>query len=284
MMFFKLLRYDCKVGILYSYKKPLTSLVLFTCICLDCFMKFHSYETLDTPFTVTNTLGNTLLYIFAGIQEYDPQTDTQFIFPAVWMLLYLTLAYFTLYYPYNDLEESGQNILLRSGGRRLWWTSKCCWNICTSVLFFLIGWTVIVAACLIQGIPLSMELSQNINILLGMRITSPLLYPTELTFEILALPMLVMISVNLMQMALSLFIRPIYSYIVTGALLLASTYYQSPFLIGNYAMPIRSSRMVEDGVNPIYGVLLSIAITVISYFVGLLYFKRYDILRKGNES
>ena len=114
-MFFKLLRYDCKVGIIYHYKKLIAVLVLFVCVYLDCFMQFRSYATLDTPFTVENTLGNTLLYIFAGIQEYDPQIDTQFIFPAVWMLLYLVLAYFTLYYPYNDLEESGQNILLRSG-------------------------------------------------------------------------------------------------------------------------------------------------------------------------
>ncbi len=112
-MFFKLLRYDCKVGIFYHYKKLIAVLVLFICVYLDCFMQFRSYATLDTPFTVENTLGNTLLYIFAGIQEYDPQIDTQFIFPAVWMLLYLVLAYFTLYYPYNDLEESGQNILLR---------------------------------------------------------------------------------------------------------------------------------------------------------------------------
>ncbi len=283
-MFFKLLRYDCKVGIFYHYKKLIAVLVLFVCVYLDCFMQFRSYATLDTPFTVDNTLGNTLLYIFAGIQEYDPQVDTQFIFPAVWMLLYLVLAYFTLYYPYNDLEESGQNILLRSGGRRLWWTSKCCWNICTVVLFFLIGWAVIVTACLIQGVPLSMELSQNINMLLRMRISSPLLYPTELTLEILMLPMLVMVAVNLTQMTLSLFIRPIYSYMVTGAFLLASTYYQSPFLIGNYAMPIRSSRMIENGVNPIYGILLSLGLIVISYLVGLLYFKRYDILRKGNES
>ena len=120
--------------------------------------------------------------------------------------------------------------------------------------------------------------------LLEMRIASLFLYPTELSLEILVLPPLVMIAVNLMQMTLSLFVRPIYSYIITGVLLLASTYYQSPFLIGNYAMPIRSSRMVENGVNPIYGVLFSVGIAIISYLVGLLYFKRYDILRKGNES
>lgn len=283
-MFFKLLRYDLKVGICYHYKKLVALLVLFICVYLECFMEFRAFTLSSTLFTVDNTLGNTLLYIFAGIQAYDPQADTQFIFPAIWMLLYLVLAYFTLYYPYNDLDESGQNILHRSGGRRLWWTSKCCWNICTVLLFFLIGWAVITLVCFIQGIPLSMELSQNINMLLGMRITSPFLHPTELTFEILVLPVLTMIAVNLMQMTLSLFIRPIYSYMITGALLLASTYYQSPFLIGNYAMPIRSSRIIENGVNPIYGVWLTIGISVVSFLIGLLYFKRYDILRKGNES
>lgn len=283
-MFFKLLRYDLKVGTFYHYKKLLAVLVMFVCVYMDCFIKFRSYVPFDMMFSIDNTLGNTLMCIFAGVKEYDPQTDTQFIFPAVWMLLYLVLSYFTLYYPYNDLEESGQNILLRSGGRRLWWTSKCGWNICTVVLFFFIGWAVIATACLMQGVPLSMEISPNIHMILEAGTMQPLLYPTELTFEILVLPALVMIAVNLMQMTLSLFVRPVYSYMITVALLLASTYYQSPFLIGNYAMPIRSSRMIENGVNPLYGAFFAVGIAAVSFLVGLLYFKRYDILRKGNES
>ena len=279
-MFFKLFRYDLKVGIGYRYKKILMVIAIFSVSFIDFFFKFKSYTSSPTLFPIDGSLGNVLFYVFGGMQEYDPHWDKQFIFPAKWMLLYLLLAYLTLYYPYNNLFEHGQNILIRSGGRCLWWTSKCLWNICTVVLFFLIGWTVLLLGCITTKIPISLELSRNMWMFLGMREFGQYLYPKNLSLEILLLPILVMMACNILQMTLSLFIRPIYSFMITGLLLLGSAYYQSPFLIGNYAMPIRSNRMIENGMNPYCGILFSAVLVIGCFILGLFYFKKYDILKK----
>lgn len=279
-MFFKLLWYDLKIGVFRQYKKLLITVAIFAAASIEHWMKVRVYVPEDPALALEDTLGNTLLSVFQGMQEYSPTLDRQFTFPAVWMLMYLVLAYFTLHYPYNDLEESGQNLLIRSRGRRLWWISKCIWNMVTVILFFVTGWGVVLVSCLIRGIPITMEISGNIAYFLELRFSQFWLYPDHLTLEILVMPMLVMAACCLLQMTLSLFIRPVFSFMVTGAVLLASAYYQSPFLIGNYAMPIRSSRLMMHGIDPVYGIFFSIGVMALAFVTGLVRFKKYDILRR----
>lgn len=279
-MFFKLLKYDFKIGIIYQFKKLIISACVFSGVFVDCCVRLRSYMTGHSPFQIEKTLGNVFLYVFGGAQAYDKNVDTQFIFPAIWILIYLLLLYFTLYYPYNNLEENGQNILVRSGGRTLWWISKCCWAVLTVAIYFAVSWIVLTVACKLSGIPLSTRLSPNIWKFLEMRDTAPYLYPENLNLEIFVLPFLVMTSLSLLQMTVSLFIRPIYSYIITAIIVLSSSYYQSPWLLGNYAMPVRSSRMIENGVNPYIGIAFSLALTICSFAVGIVKFKKYDILKK----
>lgn len=81
-------------------------------------------------------------------------------------------------------------------------------------------------------------------------------------------------------MTVSLFIRPIYSFIITGIILLSSTYYQSPFLIGNYAMPVRCNTMIKGGVSPFIGIIFSLTLAICSFLAGVLRFKHYDVLKK----
>lgn len=279
-MFFKLLKYDLRIGILQQYKKLLVTVGIFTAAYVEHWMRIKAYQMSGNGHPVTDTLGNTMMSIFQGMQEFSLTIDRQFRFPAVWMLMYLVLAYFTLYYPYHDLEDSGRNLLLRSGGRYLWWISKCIWNIVTVLLFFLTGWLVIAVFCLLRGVPLSMEISENITYFLDMRWSQFWLYPEKLTMELLLLPVLVMLALNLMQMTLSLFIRPIFSFMVTGMVLLASAYYQTHLLIGNYAMPIRSNRLLLHGINPLYGIGYSLGVIAAAFLVGMIRFKKYDIIRR----
>ena len=283
-MFLKLFWYDIRVGILQQYRKWLIAAAVFTAACLEYLMEIQGYSSglaMET-YPVKETLGNCLLFLFRGMQEYSITLDKQFTFPAIWMLMYLLAAYFTLYYPYHDLEESGQHLLLRSGGRRLWWISKCVWNLLSVGLFFGISWIVTGLFCLFRGVPLTMELSENMAAFLEMRYSQLWLHPKEMTVEILLLPMLVMMACCLLQMTLSLFLRPIFSFMVTGTILLASVYYQTPALIGNYAMTIRNSKLLVGGMDTTVGILFSLGILAGAFLVGLLKFKRYDILRKEN--
>ena len=166
-MFFKLIRYDLKVGFSTTYKRYLTAAGLFIIIYIFFLLLVSSFNaSIEPEGQIKWTLGNMLLYAFGGMQEYIPQPGVAFQFPAFWMLSYLLLAYVTLYYPFNDLEEFGQNILIRCRGRRLWWLSKCVWNISSVLCFFLLAWIIFIIGCLLSGCSLSMELSPSMSAIL----------------------------------------------------------------------------------------------------------------------
>lgn len=284
-MFFKLIRYDLKVGFSTTYKRYLVAIALFIVILGTFLLSVYSFNSVikELGAQIKPNLGNMLLYSFGGIQEYKPSPGVAFQFPAFWMLSYLLLAYITLYYPFNDLEEFGQNILIRCRDRKLWWFSKCIWNVSSVLCFFLLAWIVFIIGCLLSGCSLSMELSPSMSAILKLDAGMYMQFPDSLILQTFLLPPLVMIAMNLFQMALSLFIKPFYSFIVTVAVLLTSSYYLSPFFIGNYAMPLRSDQMVANGISLTAGIIFSLLIISVSVMVGGIAFQKRDILKREGD-
>ena len=133
-----------------------------------------------------------------------------------------------------------------------------------------------------MGGPMSMELSSGMQAVLRLNSNFYMSWVSSLALETILLPPLVMAALNLLQMTFSLFIKPFYSFIVTTSILLVSSYYLSPFLIGNYAMPLRSDRLLGDGVNLTVGIWFAVAVIVLSVVVGEIVFQRRDIL-KGEQ-
>lgn len=283
MMFYKLLCYDLKNGFLSTYKRYLSAAVAFVIMFVSFQLVAYSYNTMEKPdVPIAGSLGDVLIYAFGGMYEYVPSKGAPFTIPAFWLLTYLLLAYITLYYPFEDLEEFGQNILIRSKGRMMWWFSKCAWILISVVCYFLLAWAVMAIGCLITGGPLNMELSPNIPLLCSIQIEYQM--PQTMIPQMLVLPLLVMIGLNLLQMTLSLIFKPFYSFIVTATILLISTYYLSPACIGNYAMPFRSHLLLSNGVGLNTGMLISAIIIVVSVAVGGLIFRKRDILKGEGEA
>ena len=280
-MFCKLVRYDIRAGIADRIRVFAAPLLIYMFAFVNYIVRVNSYISQGNALNLGRSLGDVLLFIYGGMKEYDPDAERRFSFPALWMLLYLLLAYIVLYYPHRDLEENGQNILIRTGGRELWWLSKCVWSALTVVLYFIDGWAVAVLGCILTGVPLTMKLSPNINVLFEMS-GFGLRHPDALAAETMIMPLLVMISVSLMQMALSLYVRPVFSFIITIAVLLAGTYFMNPLFISNYAMPVRSSGMITGGVSSLRGYLICIVLTLASITGGMIRFLRYDILSREN--
>ena len=187
-MFFKLIRYDIKVGFASTLKRYLAALLLFPLMLLNFWLEATAVNNAalqngDLQGVVRGSFGDLMLYTFGGMQKYIPEPGVAFQFPAFWMLLYLLLAYITLYYPFNDLEESGQNILVRSGGRRLWWFSKCIWNVSSVIVFFLLGWLVMLVGTLLMGGSMSMELSSGMQAVLRLNSSFYMSWVSSLALE-----------------------------------------------------------------------------------------------------
>lgn len=79
-------------------------------------------------------------------------------------------------------------------------------------------------------------------------------------------------------MTLSLYVKPILSFLICISLLVIAVYASTPFAIGNGAMVIRSSYLSESGVDPGIACVVCIVAYLACVVLGTIRFKHTDIL------
>ncbi len=277
MRFIKDLVFDIRQGILRSRTLLLVPAVIAAVTFFDFYAKARRYLE-QGMIQSTVDYGDYWFYLYGGMCEYIPSPDNPFQFPAVWILVFLVLPFILLNYPFRDMYGVGQQVLVRSGQRSLWWLSKCCWNFCGTVLYHLI----IQAAGLVLSLVFEVEISNQIhmdfiNLVFNIRYQE-VWNPSSLPVAALLLTMLVSAAVNMLQMTLSLFIRPMFGFFAVAVLLLASAYLLSPLLIGNYAMAFRYDWMLKAGVSMGAGMRIAAILLFLAVLTGLVRFRLYDIL------
>lgn len=280
-MFIKLFLFDLKNGMLKKYKGYLISAGLALFFCLELLNKLRIMKY----FSVSLYAGFSeyLLYIFGGVKQYIPtSSNNPFQFPAIWMLVNILLLFITLNYPFQDMQSAGQQILIRTKGRTKWWLSKCLWNISCTVFYYLILCGVVFLFCLLLGLPITFTVNNGFLLdMFDMRSSQNLIGSVfTVGFRYFILVFLVMGSISLAQMALSLFIKPIFSFFICSIFLLLSSYFLSPVFLGNYAMVVRNDQVIANGISFTVGIVYSLTLAALSVIVGLIYFKRYDIIKK----
>lgn len=226
------------------------------------------------------TYGDYLLYIFGGMREYIPAPGEPFQIPYIWLINHIGILYFTLHYMHDDLEGFGQQMILRSGSRTAWWLSKCVWNTAVVVLLYSIAWGTVFLFSSANHATRSFEISP---FMAGIMVIGPLQIPRAdwpLTLEITFLPLLVTLAMSQIQMLLCLVVRPIISYVVSIVLFITSAYYISPFLLGNYAMALRSNKIVSNGVSWRPGIGVCLILMLVGMVLGSMIFAKYNILGK----
>ena len=102
----------------------------------------------------------------------------------------------------------------------------------------------------------------------------------QIPFSVLCTPIMLSVAVNMFQMMLTLFLKPMFSFLFSSALFLVSAYIMSPVMLGNYGMVLRMKWMNEQGVPQITGFLVCLLILGFSVLVGMVRFRRMDILNE----
>ena len=279
-MFFKIFKYDFKNAIIKKYKNYIFSLVLFSAFISDFFLKIKISNILPQDATVTELF----FFLFNGMKEYVPTSYDPFKFPIMWMLIYVLIFFFTLYYPYNDIMGYGKNVLIASTSRRTWWLSKCLTTFCMVIVYYLTA----VISTLIFAVAYGLRFDLDVSLKVFESITKLTVMwdfnPTSSMFEfivtIFVLPLLSALALCFLQMLLTLLIRPFASLIIVTSVIMVSAYYVSPVAIGNYAMSQRSTCFIPDGVSPTVGLVVMIAVAVISIIVSTILFENYEIINK----
>lgn len=219
-------------------------------------------------------------YIYGGMKEYIPSRTQPFQFPTKWMFVLAYILYLTLYYPYDDLMGYGQNVLIRSGGRLKWWYSKCIWNIISVNFYFILSWCSVIFFCVVSKMSLSFDISKFMYDSVFYINENIALYPSNINMTLLFMPLLTMTALSMLQMVVSLMVKPIYGFWISMACLLISAYYTNPLMIANYAMAIRSDAVITNGITTELGIIILTLLIISSIIIGGVIFNRYDILNK----
>jgi len=274
MRFFSLVRFDLSYGIFRggAYKKYWALSGLFVLACLEFTYKLKAFELTSYSY------GDYLLYLFGGMKEYIPNPSEPFQIPYLWLLNHILILFFTLHYMHDDLTGFGQNMIYRSGSRMFWWLSKCIWNLVAVSLFYLAAWIVILIFSTVNGAAFSLEISSFMPQIMNFGGNQIPMDHWDLAAEITVLPLLTTMALSMLQMVLCLIVKPLFSYILSAVIFISSAYYLSPFLPGNYAMALRSSKAVTNGVEGTVGMVYMAFLIVASMLIGLCIVQKCDVL------
>lgn len=282
MKFIRNLRFDIRNGI---FKNPFLFLCPFFIAVItfsDAFNRIQKLEGFQPSVTPMTSLGDYWFYAYGGMKEYIPSPYNPFQFPAIWVILFLTLSFTLLTYPMKDLQNMGAQILIRSSSRSQWWLSKYLWVLCGTLLYHTIFLCTLIILCAVFHIPLTANINADLlKLLFSLDIDTELFTRTFIPLSVFILPLLFSAAINVLQMTLSLFVKPIFSFLAIAILMLSSAYLFSPWMPGNYAMPLRYEWILVNGISHEPGIIFSVTLLLLSLLSGLYRFRKYDILNNN---
>lgn len=282
-MFFSLLRYDLKRGIWYRFLVFLPTFILglfgavyFFLVRGHCEMGLS--QALEPP-----TVGDAVFYLLSGTLPYTLSETNRFVFPAMWIALYGYSGFVMLTYLSHDLESVGWQFLARCHSRHLWWTSKCICTILGNILNSTI-WLLAIIICITSaGGTVSLDVSDSTYQMSWMfRVNQAIGGRNELA-SALILSQFTMIVLTLAIQLICLYLKPILAYIAFLALLIASAYWETPFLLPNYLMLLRNGGLFRGTLPVVLGYGFTLVALLLVTALGHILFRRYDVLNRGRE-
>ncbi len=280
-MFFKFVRFDLKHGLAKEWKKFLVSLCTFLAffsIYYLCVYAENRNLLAQGEEPLRFTFMDLILSVLGGMKEFRYEDGEMFLFPAVWIFFFLLLLFYTLRYPTQNLDGIGKSMLILSQNRWIWWFSKCVWCCAYVLMYFVLLYVSAFLMGLCLGGKLSLQPSEYAPYALdaGMYLKNP---PWNLIPGLLLVP-LVACAISLLQMVLTLWVRPIFAYVLSCVLLLSSAYFTNPALVGNYAMLFRTDIFAEEGFPLGWGFTSVALLIILSLLMGYFRTENMDILNR----
>lgn len=279
MTFIKFVRFDIINGVIKRWRQFLLTMLFSFLAGILHFLSLRVYELVHPDYLELHPfIGDFLITIFGGCSSNAIQeTGIRFQVPFLWMAYVCWMMFLVLRYPLEELNGIGKHQLILSGRRSSWWFSKCTW-ICieTAVSFFSVCLGVSLAGQIVNA-KWSFFVNSYMADELGFSRADLLNSPWNIT-GLLASNLCVLIAIGILQMLLSLYIKPMYAYLLMVAYLLSSTYFDGSLFLGNYMMGARSGCLLENGYDFGVGCIVSLWFGSLVSIVGWCCFEKYDIL------
>lgn len=268
MNWLKLFCHDLRSGLL-RWRYLFVPLLFF----LPCFMGW-------TDMYNAKCVGSWMDYILCCFKGIPPILNMEdFAFPIQWFLVMGGCLFLNLDYPLNDLTEAGQQVIIRSVSKKSWFLSKCVWNLLSCVVYILLGMLTALIFAVCSGGSASLVNTPSICIsVLEIPCSDTLTVAQALTAAV-GLPLLTLMALNMLQMVLCLMMKPVFSFLICICLLIMSLLINSPYVLGNGAIMVRSGILMEGGLDPVVTGLTCLVVIGVGIVAGIIRFDRMDHLR-----
>ncbi len=236
-------------------------------------------ENVETFRQLGISLGDGLLYETGGMLPltWEELTDN-FVFPVRWLLPHILALYITLGYPGEDLGRGGIQVMTRTRSKRMWWLSKCLWNILTVISCFAAGLAAWFLLSLATGRVMDFSFNEKFfEMIFGGELSGRTASAWSYAMALCVLPVVVCAACSLMQMTLALFIRPVFAYMALCVYYIAGAYYANPLFISNYAMSARSAAVGLYNFRAGTGLLLCLVFSLTAVVTGAVRLEKMDI-------
>ena len=271
------LRHDFVSGVLAGWKKVFPFIIIIISLCV--YLSFSCTELQEMGLISTQpTTADTFVYIFRGMTEFNPKTELRFEIPIAWLMIQLYIAFVIGNYATQDMSGYGQQFLLRATTKKQWLIGKCFFCITNVLAYYGIVYAVIITYSVVTG-NVSFTLTQDICGIMS-EIDTSLFNTLSFILNIIVLPILTSIIMALLQMLLSLHIKPTLSYAFVMVYLILSAYYVSYLLLGNYSMILRCKPFLADGIDTLIALVIETIVIVGIIFIGIVSIQKFDYIEK----
>lgn len=251
---------------------------IFLVLCASFFV-YSIKSCIITNNEVTHQVGfiDFWLDLFNGIVPYDKNISKAFSIPITWLVFNFLLAVSVGFYAENDLSKNAIQIVLRMKSKLKWWVGKCLWCFLFVFSYYFIYNIIILIVCLLNNHAMVFTNNYICENILELSTTG--VGNFDLLYISIIVPFVISVAISMFQMALSLYIKPIYSCLVVLCYTAICVYYNNKFLLFNYSMVKRNYAFLPNGgVNPIFGLVIAFLLIITSIVCGYIKLKHKDII------
>ncbi len=283
MKLFKVLRYDMQRNKFNFIKYLLLTCVAFSFFYLlfvfDSFHQFAYFLTGPDKIDELNlSVGDGILFELGGSLLLPNNIQKRGIsFPASFFLSNILVLYFTLNYLIDDLNHGGIQIFTRLGNMKTWLRSKCILNIITVISYYVLGFIIFGFLCFLNNKIMSLQPNADVFSVNFHAIYKPT-SDWKLFIAFFIQPAVVMLCLSILQMTLTLFIKPVYAFTAICIYIMLGVFFVNPAFLSNYAMPLRSSAIGIYNFDFLSCFLICLVIIILSIVTGQKRASCMDIL------
>ena len=261
---------------------------IFMCagIILALMTTFYSYADSNRNIKETGMMlsfFDYILYMIRGSMKVTQLNINRLEIPYVWISLCIMNAILVLDYMHSDMKGIGRSVLVYSRKKRLWWLSKCITTVVSvSMVYILIYIFAFIFSIIGKGgmsgvhtdifrILYPKDTAFMPSDIINVKSVKALLYVTFF-------PWIILVGIGLFQLALSLYVKPVLSFIIIIIIEGLSVFSNNILLFGSWFMAERCSLFVKDGHNVYIIFIMAVILGIISVIAGEIKFRRSDIL------